>query len=92
MPKGRNLILVHASKSRQSCKSAERCSYDVSNGNANVSWPHLFAPPLRPRAVPRSWTINERALQRPTDLGYAAATYKEAMAALQARWSAAHLV
>jgi hypothetical protein len=35
MPKGQNLILVHASKSRPNCKSADD-DYDVWNGNAKV--------------------------------------------------------
>jgi hypothetical protein len=90
MPKGQNLILIHASKSRPNCKSADD-DYDVWNGNnAKVVGP-IFRASTAPQGRPWFWTITERALQRPTDLGYAA-TREEAMAALKARWSAAHLV
>jgi hypothetical protein len=88
MPKGK-LILVHASKSRPSGEWADD-DYDVWDGNAKVVG-RIFRPTFAPQGRPWFWTITERSLQRPTDLGYAA-TREEAMADFKARWSATHLV
>jgi hypothetical protein len=88
MPKG-NLILVHASKSRPSGKWADD-DFDVWDANAKVIG-RIFRATGTPQGRPWFWTITERALQRPTDLGYAA-TREGAMADFKARWSTVHLV
>jgi hypothetical protein len=82
MPHGK-LILVHASKSRPSDKWSGD-DYDVWDGKAKVVGRIFRATAARP-GLPWFWTITERALQRPTDFGYAA-TREEAMAALKQAW------
>jgi hypothetical protein len=85
MPHGRSqkLILVHASKSRSSGQWSDD-DYDVWNGNAKVVG-RIFRATTTSPGRPWFWTITERALQRPTDLGYAASC-EEAMAAFKQAW------
>jgi hypothetical protein len=79
MPYGRSskLILVQASKSRSSGKWLDD-DYDVWDANSKVVG-HIHRATATPPGRPWFWTITERALQRPTDLGYAA-TCEDAMA------------
>ena len=83
MPKGLNLILVHVSKSRPSNKLAQD-DYDVWDGSARIVG-RIVQVPAAPQGQSWFWAITERALQRPTDLGYAA-TREEAMAAFKRAW------
>jgi hypothetical protein len=85
MPYGRSpeLILVHASKSRPRGQWSDD-DFDVWDGNAKVVG-RIFRAPVTPAGRPWFWTITERALQRPTDLGYTA-TREKAMAAFKRAW------
>ena len=83
MPKDQNLVLVRASVSRPSGKSSDD-AYDVWDGNAKVVG-RIFRAILTPPGRPWFWTITERDLQRPTDLGYAA-TCDDALAAFKQAW------
>jgi hypothetical protein len=85
MPNGQNLIFVAASKSRPSDKWADD-DYDVSDGKAKIVG-RIVRANAAPPGRPWFWTITERALQRPTDLRYAA-TREDAMADFKGRWSA----
>jgi hypothetical protein len=77
------LILVHASKSRPKSQYSDD-DYDVWDGNAKAVG-RIFRATVTPPGRPWFWTITERALQRPTDLGYAASC-EEAMAAFEQAW------
>ena len=85
MPYGRNqnLILVHASKSRPKSQCSDD-DYDVQDGNAKVIG-RIYRATATPPGRPWFWMITERALQRPTNLGYAASC-EEAMAAFKHAW------
>jgi hypothetical protein len=85
MPYGRSpiLFLVHASQSRSSGNWSDD-DYDVWDANSKVVG-HIHRATATPPGRPWFWTITERALQRPTDLGYAA-TCEEAMAAFKRAW------
>ena len=85
MPHDRNqeLILVHASKSRPSGTWSDD-DYDVQDGSATVVG-RIFRATATPPGRPWFWMITERALQRPTALGYAASC-EEAMAAFKQAW------
>jgi hypothetical protein len=83
MPEGPNLILVHVSKSRPSNKLAQD-DYDVWDGSARVVG-RIFRATAALPGQSWFWTITERALQRPTESGYAA-TREEAMAAFRQAW------
>ena len=89
MPHGRSpkLILVHASKSRSRGQWSDD-DYDVWDGNAKVVG-HIIRAPVTPAGRPWFWTITERALQRPTEIGYAASC-EEALAAFQQVWHSRH--
>jgi hypothetical protein len=76
-------ILVHASKSRPSGKGSDD-DYDVWDGKAKVVG-RIFRATATPPGRPWFWMITEVALQRPTDLGYAA-TCDEAMEEFKRAW------
>jgi hypothetical protein len=84
MPHDRNqkLILVHASKSRPGKRSAD--DYDVWDGSAKVVG-RIFRATATPPGRPWFWMITDLALQRPTELGYAASC-EEALAAFKQAW------
>jgi hypothetical protein len=84
------LILVRASKSRPSGQWPDQ-DYDVRLGDTRgVVVGRIFRPNVVPQGRPWFWTITDRALQRPTDLGYAG-TRDEAMAAFKLAWTARRL-
>ena len=85
MPHDRNqeLILVHASKSRPRGQWFDD-DYDVQDDSATVVG-RIYRAAATPPGRPWFWTITERALQRPTDLGYAA-TREGAMEAFNHAW------
>jgi hypothetical protein len=85
MPHDRSpiLFLVHASESRPKGQWSDD-DYDVRDGRAKVVG-RIYRATTTPPGRPWFWTITERALQRPTDLGYAA-TCEEAMAAFKQAW------
>jgi hypothetical protein len=85
MPHGRSpiLFLVEASKSRPSGNWSDD-DYDVLDGNTKVVG-RIYRAAAVPPGRPWFWTITERALQRPTDFGYAASR-EEAMAAFTRAW------
>jgi hypothetical protein len=89
MPYGRSpkLILVHASKSRTRGQWSDD-DYDVWDGNAKVVG-RIFRATTTPPGRPWFWTITERALQRPTEIGYAALC-EEALAAFKQVWHSRH--
>ena len=89
MPHDHNqkLILVHASKSRPRGKWSDD-DYDVWDGNAKVVG-RIFRATTTPPGRPWFWTITERALQRPTEIGYAASC-EEALAAFKQVWHSRH--
>jgi len=82
MPNG-HLILVHASKSLPGGKWADD-DFDVWDGNPKVVG-RVFRPKVTPPGRPWFWTITERSLQRPTDIGNAA-TCDEALTAPTHEW------
>lgn len=81
-------ILKHASKSGPSGKRSAD-DYDVvdrdQHGEKIVG--RILRSPQAPPGHPWSWSITVRALQRPTDLGYAA-TREQAIADFKAAWGA----
>ena len=76
-------ILVHASKSRPRGQWFDD-NYDVWDGKAKVVG-RIFRATTTPPSRPWFWTITERALQRPTDFGYAP-TREEAMEEFKRAW------
>jgi hypothetical protein len=85
MPHGRSpiLFLVPASESRPSGNWSDD-DYDVQDGNARVVG-RIYRATVTPAGRPWFWMITERALKRPTELGYAASC-EEAMATFKSAW------
>ena len=83
MPKDQNLVLVRATVGRSNSTLADDV-YDVWDDNAKVVG-RVYRATITPPERPWFWTITVRALQRPTELGYAA-TREDALAALKQAW------
>ena len=89
MPYGRSpkLILIRASKSRPRGQWSDD-DYDVWDWNAKVVG-RIFRATAAPPGRSWFWTITERDLQRPTEIGYAASC-EEALAAFKQVWHSRH--